>query len=249
MGEGQLVGVEAQPSDGIGARSVLFVTCHRTAQFLHVYPDLIFSSSVNGDVQQRLAVSGFDHLVVGNGLLGVGAGSTGEAEVGGSFHQVGADAVPVRVRNALHHGQISPPGDHMVPVVLEQRFSIRVLGEEKDTGGVPIQPVDHIDAVVHMLALHIVGDQAVGGAGAFLFVGHRQQLGWFVHRNELVVLVEDGKGQRTPPSGRRGGQQGHLLSGRERSVKLGCGPSIHGHQAAGQEGLYIIAAFSLHIGQ
>ena len=74
MDKGQLIGVEAQPPDGMGAGAVLLVPGHGMALFLHMDADLVFPPRLDGDVQQGVAAPGLDHLIAGDGLFGVGPG-------------------------------------------------------------------------------------------------------------------------------------------------------------------------------
>ena len=92
--------------------------------------------------------------------------------MGLGLHQEGADGVPLLFWVALHQSHIAPPGDDLVPLGLEQLFGLCVLGEHQHAGGIPVQPVKNKDAVIDVLAFHIVSDDVVGGAGLFFFIGH-----------------------------------------------------------------------------
>ena len=164
--------------------------------------------------------------------------------MGLGLHQVGVDGVTLGARGALHHCQIAPAGDNVVPAGLEQLFGGLVLGEHQHPGGVPVQPVDDKNAVVNVLALHVVGDHVVGRAHLLLLVAHAQKLGGLVDHNEVLVLKEDGEGEGVL-LGSGHGQDGHHLAGGQGRVELGGGLAVHRHQLAGEQGLDVVAALPL----
>lgn len=137
--------------------------------------------------------------------------------MGSGLYQIGADGVPVRLGRPLYQRPVAPAGDDLVPLGLEQLLRLQVPGEHEHPGGVPVQTVENIDPVVDVLALHIVGDYVIGGAGLFLVGGHTEQLGRLVDHNEVLVLIEQREGERTAFGG-GDGQNGDHLAGSQRRV-------------------------------
>ena len=193
---------------------------------------MILPPCLDVDVQQGVSAPGLLDLVAGDGLLGALPRRAGKAQVGVRLHQVGADGVPLGLGHALHHRQVAPAGDHLVPLTLEQLLGLGVPGEHEHSRRVPIQPVEDKNPVVHPPGLHVVGDHVVGGAHLLLVVSHAEQLGGLVHHDEVLVLIEQGEGQGVRLGG-GGGQEGHLLTGGERRVKPREGHAVHRHQPPG----------------
>ena len=85
------MGMEAQPPQRIGGRSVVPVSGHRTAQLAEVGPDLVFPAGVQIDLQKGVFLSGADHGIMGYRFLTAGAHRV--YLVGGVLPQQGADGV------------------------------------------------------------------------------------------------------------------------------------------------------------
>ena len=248
MGKGQLIGVEAQTPDGVGPRPVLLVPRHGAPLLLHMHPDLVLPPRLDGDIQQGVPAPRLHDLVAGDGLLGPLPRRAGKAQMGVCLHQEGADGVLGGLGHPLHHRQIAPPCDNLVPPGLEQLLGLGVPGEHQHPGRVPVQAVEHENPVVHPPGLHVVGDQVVGGAGFLLVIGHAQQLGGLVHHDQVLVLIEDGEGQGVRLGG-GGGQYGYLLPRQQRRVEPGQGHPVHRHETPGQQGLHVVPALALYAGQ
>ena len=186
--------MEAQTAQGIGLGPVLFVPRHRVAYVLHMHPDLVLPSGVDGHVQQGIAAPRRHSPVVGHGPAAVQTRLAGEDQVCGRLDQVGHHGVLRRLGRPLHHGVVAPAGDDVVPVLLECLLCVRVLGENQHPGGLPVQAVDHENLRVHVLGLHIVGHLSIGRPDPLPLIAHAEQAGGLVHRDEPLVLVEDGEG-------------------------------------------------------
>ena len=203
------MGVEAQTAQGVLDGPIGPVPRHGTAQLAEMGADLVLPPGLQIHLQQGKPLVGGQGPVAGD-RLPAALGDRVDL-VGGVLPQEGADGIRRLRGTSLSQGQISPAPDQPGPVVLEGPLHVLVLGEEKNPGGVPVQPVDDKDPPPRRTAADVGGDRPVSGALPLLLVGHGQEPCGLVHRQKAGVLIEQGEGQRCP--GRSLRQKHHRLTG------------------------------------
>lgn len=75
-------------------------------------------------------------------------------------------------------------------LLLKMVFGGLCLGENQETRGVAVQPVNDEDLLRRPLVLHVVEQRSVERLRSFLCRGHSQETGGLLHDEEFVILEQ-----------------------------------------------------------
>ena len=119
MDEAQGLCMEGHAVDGRTFCTVTPVTGYRMTEILHVDADLIFTSGVERDFHERIAVAAFKSLVAGYGQLSLFGILCGIDLVAGILCKIALDCTLCGIRTAFDYGKLFTREHHVVPVVLQ----------------------------------------------------------------------------------------------------------------------------------
>ena len=163
------------------------VTGQRVADGGHVDPQLMRASGGRRQAQQRTALRGRQHLVVGVGGLTQGVGlPLQQRALSASYGQI--NVALCRGGDALAHGPVLPPEIVRVQHGHTSGMDEAGLCHGHNAGSAAVQPVHRMEA----LAVQVVG-HGTGDGGRLLRQRRRMHgnAGRLIDKQQVLILVQD----------------------------------------------------------
>jgi Zn-dependent protease with chaperone function len=227
MTEGQSRGVQTEAPQRIAPGAVAPVADHGVAELGHLDPDLVAPASAEPERDPRDVRPALEDAVAGDRDAGAPTARRRPAGVDRAdaeralLHEDVAERSLVLPHHALDDRDVAPIRGAGRELALEGVLGLRALGDDQESRGLAVQPVDDEGPAGRARALEIGPHEAVRRALPLVLGPDRQEAGRLLDDEEGGVLVDQAEQGREGGRGRR--PERHPVRVRDRRARVADG--------------------------
>ena len=190
MVETEAEGMEAEAANGIVTIAILDIATDGVAEVGSMDTDLILSTGLKFELNQRMSIRAGKDMIVGDGILASVVVRRAVGEVSAVVFEPALYRALILLHDTREHSHIAAVEDDIVPVGLEEQLRLLVLGIDHQSTRIAVETMHDMSRTMLARLTEIVVEDCLD-VERTVARSHRENARFLVDDDEIAVFVDD----------------------------------------------------------